>query len=49
MRNLNQRQYGLTYISHLENIDQSLSKAHIAKLDQGTIWIESYNSFMDSL
>ena len=30
LRNLNHGQYGLTYIVHLGNIDQCLSKPHIA-------------------
>ena len=42
LRNLNHRQYSLTYIVHLENIDQFLSKAHIANGDQEKIWIETY-------
>ena len=47
LRNLNHRQYGLIYAIHLENIDQFLSKAHIANSDQDKIWIEMYCPFKD--
>ena len=40
LRNLNHKQYGLTYIAHLENIDQLLSKAHMANSDQDKIRIK---------
>ena len=45
LRNLNHRQYGLTYIIHLENIDQLLSKTHIANSNQDKIQIETYCPF----
>ena len=48
LRNLNHKQYGLTYIIHLENIDQFLSKAHIGNSDQDKIWFEPYCPFKDS-
>ena len=40
LRNLNHKQYGLTYIAHLENIDQLLSKAHMANSNQDKIRIK---------
>ena len=40
--------HGLTYIIHLENNDQFLSKAHIANSDQDKIWIETYCPFKHS-
>ena len=40
LKNLNHKQYGLTYIVHLENIDQLLSKAHMVNSDQDKIWIK---------
>ena len=48
LRNLNHEQYGFTYIVHLENIDQFLSKAHIGNLDQDKIRFEPYCHFKDS-
>ena len=48
LRYLNHRQYGLTYIIHLENIYQFLSKAHIANSDQDKIQIEMDCPFNDS-
>ena len=41
LRNLNHRQYGLTYTVHLENIDQFLSKAHVANSDRDKMQIET--------
>ena len=48
LRNLNHRQYGLTYTIHLENTDQFSSKAHIANSDQDKIQIETHCPFKDS-
>lgn len=48
LRNFNQRQYGLTYIVNLEDIDQCLSKAHIGNPDQDKIQFESNCPFKDS-
>ena len=48
VRNLNHGKYGLTYIAHLENIDQCLSKPHITNSDQDKIRIEPYCPFKDS-
>ena len=48
LRNLNHGQYGLTYIVHLENIDQFLSNAHIGNSDQDKIRFEPYCPFKDS-
>ena len=42
LENLNHGQYGLTYIVHLKNIDQFLSKAHIGNSDQHKLWFEPY-------
>ena len=38
--NLNNGQYGLTYIVHLEDIDQFLSKPHIGNSDQDTFYLD---------
>ena len=48
LRNLNHGQYGLTYIAHLGNTDQFLSKAHIGNSDQDKIQFEPYCPFKDS-
>ena len=48
LRNLNHGQYGVTYIVHLENIDQFLLKAQIANLGQYKLQIETYCPFKDS-
>ena len=48
LSNLNHRQYGLTYIVHLESIDQFLSKVHIGSSDQDKIQFEPYCLFKDS-
>ena len=37
LRKLSHSQYGLTFIVHLENIDQFLSKVHIGNSDQEKI------------
>ena len=47
--NFNHRQYGLIYIVHLENIDQFLSKAHIANSDQDKTQIKPSSPFKDSI
>ena len=48
LSNLNHRQYALTYIVHLESIDQFLSKAHIGNSDQDKIRLEAYCRCKDS-
>ena len=39
---MNHRQFGLSYMVHLENNDQFLSKAQIAKSDQDKMWFKPY-------
>ena len=48
LENLNHGQYGLTYIVHLENIDQFLSKSHKGNSDQDKLQFEPYCPFKDS-
>ena len=48
LSNLNHGQYALTYIVHLESIDQLLSKAHIGNADQDKIRFKPYCPFKDS-
>ena len=44
LRNLNHRQYGSTYLVHVENIRKFL----IENWDQDKIWTEIYRPFNDS-
>ena len=39
LRNLNPEQYDLTYMVHLENIDQLFSKEHVGNSIQDSIWL----------